>query len=135
MDHLTCFLPGSLALDYIVRRGHDDGVEDALTSSPARIHTPVTTAFEDLLQLGSGALDMEEELDWAKNLTMTCIGMYSRISETGLAPEITRFDAHGLADDHFSMHNLLRPETVEALWYMWRATGEWYYREAGWRGA
>ncbi|EER02484.1 hypothetical protein Pmar_PMAR004847 [Perkinsus marinus ATCC 50983] len=82
MDHLTCFLPGSLALDYIVRGGHDDGV-------------------------------------------------YSRISETGLAPEITRFDAHGLADDHFSMHNLLRPETVEALWYMWRATGEWLFFAKG----
>ncbi|EER12899.1 conserved hypothetical protein, partial [Perkinsus marinus ATCC 50983] len=71
-------------------------------------------------------------VDWrAVILGRSC--RYSRISETGLAPEITRFDAHGLADDHFSMHNLLRPETVEALWYMWRATGDWYYREAGWR--
>ncbi|KAF4734338.1 Endoplasmic reticulum mannosyl-oligosaccharide 1,2-alpha-mannosidase [Perkinsus olseni] len=50
---------------------------------------------------------------------------YSRISETGLAPEITRFDAHGLVDDVGAMHNLLRPEAIEALWYMWRATGDW----------
>ena len=30
-------------------------------------------------------------------------------------------------------HNLLRPETVEALFYLWRATGDVSYREAGWR--
>ena len=30
-------------------------------------------------------------------------------------------------------HNLLRPETVEALFYMWRATGDRQYRDAGWR--
>lgn len=30
-------------------------------------------------------------------------------------------------------HNLLRPETVESLFYMWRATRDPLYREWGWR--
>lgn len=30
-------------------------------------------------------------------------------------------------------HNLLRPETVESLLYMWRATRDPLYREWGWR--
>lgn len=29
--------------------------------------------------------------------------------------------------------NLLRPETVESLFYMWRVTGEPKYREWGWK--
>ena len=28
--------------------------------------------------------------------------------------------------------NVLRPETVESLYYMWRLTGEQRYREWGW---
>ncbi|KAF4698237.1 WD repeat domain 65 [Perkinsus olseni] len=134
MDHLTCFLPGTLALDYIVRRDHNEYGSDSYTPS-TRERWLTSTAFEDLLLSTGGTLSIDQELDWAKNLTSACIGMYSRISETGLAPEITRFDAHGLVDDVGAMHNLLRPEAIEALWYMWRATGDWYYREAGWRMA
>ena len=29
-------------------------------------------------------------------------------------------------------HNLLRPETVESLFYLWRLTGETKYRDQGW---
>ncbi len=29
-------------------------------------------------------------------------------------------------------HNLLRPETVEALFVLWRTTGDAKYREWGW---
>ncbi|KAF4677174.1 Endoplasmic reticulum mannosyl-oligosaccharide 1,2-alpha-mannosidase [Perkinsus chesapeaki] len=131
MDHLTCFLPGSLALDYIVRSGDDGLNPPELLEKKRRVLS--RTSFEDVLLSSGGVLSLEEELDWARNLTAACIDMYYRIEQTGLAPEITRFDAHGAVDDLGSMHNLLRPETIEALWYMWRATGDWYYREAGWR--
>ena len=30
------------------------------------------------------------------------------------------------------MGNVLRPETVESIYYMWRLTGEQRYREWGW---
>ena len=29
-------------------------------------------------------------------------------------------------------YNLLRPEAVEAFFYMWRATRDWRYRAWGW---
>ncbi|KAF4657947.1 Endoplasmic reticulum mannosyl-oligosaccharide 1,2-alpha-mannosidase [Perkinsus olseni] len=124
MDHLTCFLPGTLALDYIVRRDYNEYGSNSYSPS-TRERWRTSTAFEDLLLSTGGTLSIDQELDWARNLTSACIGMYSRISETGLAPEITRFDAHGLVDDVGAMHNLLRPEAIEALWYMWRATGDW----------
>ena len=30
-------------------------------------------------------------------------------------------------------HNLLRPETVESLWYMYHLTGNKTYQEWGWK--
>lgn len=30
-------------------------------------------------------------------------------------------------------HNLLRPETVESLWYMYHLTGNATYQEWGWK--
>ena len=41
-------------------------------------------------------------------------------TRTGLAPEITRFTSFGMRNDDGSMHNALRPETVESLFYFWR---------------
>lgn len=47
----------------------------------------------------------------------------------GLAPEFVRFsDVMYVGAEH----NLLRPETVEALFVLWRTTGDTKYREWGW---
>lgn len=50
---------------------------------------------------------------------------------TGLAPEVTLF---GGDDDMVPgpRHNMLRPETVEALFVLWRTTHDPIYREWGW---
>merc|ERR1719291_1413879 len=58
--------------------------------------------------------------------------MYFR-TESDLAPEITRFNAFGLGDDLGSMHNILRPETVESLFLLWRTTKSQIYRNWGQR--
>eukprot|EP00434_Breviolum_minutum_P018286 symbB.v1.2.016133.t1/scaffold1221.1/size130907/9 len=58
--------------------------------------------------------------------------MYFRTS-SDLAPEICRFNGHGLQDDLQSMHNILRPETVESLYLMWRTTKLQIYRNWGQR--
>mmetsp|Transcript_93152 Transcript_93152/g.249471 ORF Transcript_93152/g.249471 Transcript_93152/m.249471 type:complete len:182 (-) Transcript_93152:189-734(-) len=96
MDHLVCFLAGSLAL--------------------GSVH-------------GAGDLDL------AKRLGQTCIEIYD--APTGLAPEIVHFHEHSDPKDIYiktpDAHNLLRPETVESLFYLWRITGEERWREAGWK--
>ena len=48
----------------------------------------------------------------------------------GLAPELVMFDGDGMAAG--AVHNLLRPETVEALFVLWRCTGDPLYRRQGW---
>merc|ERR1719486_1231402 len=66
----------------------------------------------------------------AAALTDTCHDMYAK-QRTGLAPEFVRFSARGM--DVGAGHNLLRPETIESLFYMWRFTKDPKYREWGWK--
>ncbi|PNS17770.1 hypothetical protein CAC42_3165 [Sphaceloma murrayae] len=137
MDHLVCFMPGTIALAATLGR----------TLSEASGHP-------------SWGPKQDKEMQLARELTKTCMGMY-KVTSTGLAPEIAHFNLpetptmmkdfapeHKLpqAPDGFGdgdwrkdyhiknadLHNLQRPETVETLFYMWRVTGEEVYREWGW---
>ncbi|XP_074525945.1 mannosidase, alpha, class 1B, member 1b [Halichoeres trimaculatus] len=99
MDHLVCFLPGSLAL----------GAHNGLPS---------------------------DHMDLAKQLMETCYQMYVQM-ETGLSPEIVHFNMHEGSTRDIEVkladrHNLLRPETVESLFYLYRFTEDPKYRDWGW---
>ncbi|GMT05258.1 hypothetical protein PENTCL1PPCAC_27432 [Pristionchus entomophagus] len=99
MDHLVCFLSGTLVL--------------------SRLY----------------ADQPEEHLQIAKDLGATCQEMYK--TATGLAPEIVHFNMDASkADDviikPLDSHCLLRPEAVEAWFYLYRATGDEKYQEWGW---
>lgn len=127
MDHLACFLPGTLAL----------GATKGITKRKA-VELNLLTA-EDL-----------ENLSLAEDLAKTCFEMYS-VTSTGLAPEIVHFNIegnleHGLDGGnksseyindimikHNDRHNLLRPETVESLFVLHRITEDPKYREWGWQ--
>ncbi|XP_029372403.1 endoplasmic reticulum mannosyl-oligosaccharide 1,2-alpha-mannosidase isoform X1 [Echeneis naucrates] len=99
MDHLVCFLPGTLAL----------GAHNNLPG---------------------------DHMDLAVQLMETCHQMYTQM-ETGLSPEIAHFnlqtsDGHDVVVKPADRHNLLRPETVESLFYMYRFTKDTKYRDWGW---
>ena len=143
MDHLVCFMPGTIAL----------AATGGLTLADAKKQTKRPWTRQD-----------EEDFNLALELTKTCWGMYKAM-DTGLAAEITHFETaeppymmledgtltsldifgNGGIDDvgnitwqddyvikHQDAHNLQRPETVESLFYMWRITGDAMYREWGW---
>uniref|UniRef100_UPI0037E9AB3E endoplasmic reticulum mannosyl-oligosaccharide 1,2-alpha-mannosidase n=1 Tax=Semicossyphus pulcher TaxID=241346 RepID=UPI0037E9AB3E len=99
MDHLVCFLPGTLAL----------GAHNGLPG---------------------------DHMDLAVQLMETCHQMYKQM-ETGLSPEIAHFnlqagDGRDVIVKPADRHNLLRPETVESLFYMYRFTKDTKYRDWGW---
>ncbi|XP_041094446.1 endoplasmic reticulum mannosyl-oligosaccharide 1,2-alpha-mannosidase-like [Polyodon spathula] len=99
MDHLVCFLPGTLAL------GAHHGVSS-------------------------------EHMELAKAMMDTCYQMYAQM-ETGLSPEIVHFNLvprHGrdVEVKPADRHNLLRPETVESLFYLYRFTRDKKYQDWGW---
>ncbi|XP_039287466.1 endoplasmic reticulum mannosyl-oligosaccharide 1,2-alpha-mannosidase isoform X6 [Nilaparvata lugens] len=103
MDHLVCYLPGTLAL------GYHNGLP------------------EDHLKL---ALDLME----------TCYQTYAQ-RPTFLAPERSSFSIQSRRividlDDIYvnskDAHNLLRPEFIESLWYLYQITGNTTYQDWGW---
>jgi len=99
MDHLLCFLPGTLAL----------GVHFGMPSDHMKL---------------------------AEDLLYTCYLTYAS-QPTHLAPEITHFNQDGFDQNDMIVktadaHNLLRPETVESLWYMYHLTGNKTYQDWGW---
>lgn len=70
-----------------------------------------------------------DSLQLAEDLTETCHQFYAR-SPSGLSGESATFQ-----DGHVTMspaYNILRPETIEAYFYMYRYTKDIKYREWGW---
>ncbi|UXI15829.1 hypothetical protein NH340_JMT01772 [Sarcoptes scabiei] len=107
MDHLVCFLSGTLALSYY----HGFNLSRAENN-----RTYI------------------EHLELAEDLARTCYHMYN-LTETGLAPEIGYFDQK---DFEFFIkprdtHNLLRPEFIESLFFLYHITKKPQYREWGWQ--
>ena len=109
MDHLVCFLPGNLALGAKFLAKNPEAPKEQI---------------ENLMNL-------------AKQMTETCYQMYAQM-QTGLSPEICYFNTfEGSTADLYvkeaDRHNLLRPETVESLYYMYKITGEKKYQDYGWK--
>lgn len=134
MDHLVCFLPGSIALS----------ATGGYTLSQAR-------------KMPGWGAEEERHIKLARDVMKSCWGMYA-VTKTGLAPEIAWFNANdedlkprpgerpsrATVDSlkaweqdfivkPLDAHNLQRPETVESLFMMWRITEDPLYREWGWK--
>ncbi|KAI3429765.1 hypothetical protein D9Q98_010078 [Chlorella vulgaris] len=87
-----------------------------------------------MLALGahSGAVTgakAEAYMRLAGDLTHTCWQMYHRMP-SGLSPEYVTFTPQGMKVG--AAYNMLRPEALEAMWYMWRLTHDWKYRVWAW---
>lgn len=59
--------------------------------------------------------------------------MYVHCVGTGLGPEAFRFDGNGqITSRNNEKVYLLRPETMESYFILWRATHDQKYRDWGW---
>ncbi|CAC36930.2 Endoplasmic reticulum mannosyl-oligosaccharide 1,2-alpha-mannosidase [Schizosaccharomyces pombe] len=112
MDHLVCFLPGTLMW------GATNG-----------------TSLEAARTSKNWGTRQERDVKLAQELMRTCYEMYN-MTATGLAPEIVFFDVDQTKNEIYSkrrdQHNLMRPETVESLFILYRITRDEIYREWGW---
>jgi mannosyl-oligosaccharide alpha-1,2-mannosidase len=85
-----------------------------------------------LLALGAEYMEVSiriKHMELSERLMKTCMEFYLR-SKTGLAPEIVRFvDGIDFENDGGSLHNILRPETIESLFILWRKTHDLQYRK------
>lgn len=121
MEHLVCFLGGTMAL----------------SSTEGRSLNNKTFPQSGLSQLE------EQDFQIGEELTRTCFEMYNQ-TQTGLAPEIVYWvhkqgQTEGRTELEYTLgsdfiinihdgYNSLRPETIESLFYMWRFTGDEKYR-------
>ncbi|XP_063966168.1 endoplasmic reticulum mannosyl-oligosaccharide 1,2-alpha-mannosidase-like isoform X1 [Lytechinus pictus] len=93
--------------------------------------------FPGTLALGHFNGLPESHLELAQEVAHTCFQMYAQMP-TFLAPEITYFNTlPGVKEDLIikpaDTHNLLRPETIESFFYLYRITGQNFYREWAWK--
>jgi len=114
MDHLVCFLPGTLALGYYQ-----------------------LTKQEQFLNNYSLKTKLDQHLTLAESLARTCYFMYN-LTSTGLSPEIAYFNQDSSQSEEVTIHNgdahnLLRPEYVESLYYLYHITRKQMYRDQGWK--
>jgi len=124
MDELVCFLPGTLAL----------AAHHGLTSSDPL--PPIKEGDDDVIAKNSNML-----MQLAEELAYTCYLTFAR-QPTFLAPEITHFNhdeqqsRKSSSDDFYvkpaDSHYLLRPETIESLYYLYYVTGNKTYQDWGW---
>ncbi|KXH42281.1 glycosyl hydrolase family 47 [Colletotrichum salicis] len=134
MDHLVCFLPGTIVMAATEGRPLAEARRD-----PGWTH------------------QHEDDIELAIEIINICWGIYDAVTDTGLAPEIAWFNAteadlqpgpgdRWLRKESSSLskwkkdfinkpldaHNSQRPETIESLFMMYRITGNSMYREWGW---
>ncbi|XP_030853775.1 endoplasmic reticulum mannosyl-oligosaccharide 1,2-alpha-mannosidase-like [Strongylocentrotus purpuratus] len=93
--------------------------------------------FPGTLALGHHNGLPDSHLELAQEVAHTCFQMYAQMP-TFLAPEITYFNTlPGMKEDlnikPADAHNLLRPETLESFFYLYRITGQNFYREWAWK--
>ncbi|CAH1798860.1 unnamed protein product, partial [Owenia fusiformis] len=87
-----------------------------------------------MFALGAAGSDKEDHyIELGGEIAKTCHESYDRTA-TKLGPEAFRFDANTEAKSvrMNEKYYILRPETVEAYFYMWRFTHDQKYRDWGW---
>uniref|UniRef100_A0A7S3UZW4 alpha-1,2-Mannosidase n=1 Tax=Aplanochytrium stocchinoi TaxID=215587 RepID=A0A7S3UZW4_9STRA len=106
MHHLTCFMPGLLAL------GADYGKRNNVPKLEKRY---------------------DEHMTVAKGLMQTCVYFYTS-QPTGLSGDEYRWTNNVAESLRPSLVDYnLRPETVESLFVLYRVTGRVKYQEIGWK--
>eukprot|EP00457_Paulinella_chromatophora_P001518 gb/GEZN01001520.1/.p1 GENE.gb/GEZN01001520.1/~~gb/GEZN01001520.1/.p1 ORF type:complete len:866 (-),score=115.45 gb/GEZN01001520.1/:257-2854(-) len=147
-DHLACFTPGLLAL------GAHAFHSDENPKDPDWAKREPNTDAERLLRDRA-----EEDMLLADELLEGCVQTYL-VNSMGLGADVVDFkpevkpwslqdNAHTMPPMQIQSHRhiwnnvfnthkefsgyLLRPETVESLFVMWRVTGDKKYREYGWK--
>ncbi|KAG0346285.1 hypothetical protein BG004_001993 [Podila humilis] len=138
--------------DFMVTRPDDGNQNVALIGLTESSDKSIKAEMEHLgcfmggsLAMGSKYFDRPGDMALAKQLTELCYQTYHH-SETGLGPETIKFELVSGTNgkrfkvnpttfyDRRSSRNLyiLRPETLESLWILYRITGEKKYQDQAW---
>jgi hypothetical protein len=84
-----------------------------------------------------GPGEVDGLLSLAEQLAETCYQMYAQVT-TGLSPEVVYFNTVQGAEKDFEIkygdtYNLLRPETIESFFYLYKVSNNSKYQDWGWK--
>ncbi|ORY02820.1 glycoside hydrolase [Basidiobolus meristosporus CBS 931.73] len=134
---------------YMIAESHGQTYLSALDSDLKIVQSleHLTCFAPGLLALGSKTLGRPDDMELAKKLVQTCYNTYAT-TKTGLGPENVAWYTESDSLDNLSPENardvldhgfyprtpyyILRPETVESIFYLYRLTGDRKYQEWGW---
>ena len=71
-------------------------------------------------------------MQYVRMCSALCTHCCPLLSATHIGPEVLVFSPNGTLIQSSNPSYLLRPETVESYFYLWRATHDPKYREWGW---
>ncbi|XP_069364898.1 endoplasmic reticulum mannosyl-oligosaccharide 1,2-alpha-mannosidase-like [Maniola hyperantus] len=138
MDHLTCFLPGTLAL------GHANGLPDwHMTLAEQLLYTCYLTyaahptfLAPEITHFNMVEMAIGERTDTHRAVRV-CRASPRLIPRLPYAATTGQMGVICQPDDMYTKtadaHSLLRPEFVESLWYMYQLTGNSTYQDWGWQ--
>ncbi|KAH8832921.1 glycoside hydrolase [Flagelloscypha sp. PMI_526] len=136
-EHLSCFLPGLLALGAVTLDLSPKDLERHTWAARGLAYTCYITYADQATGLGPDEVTMtpfapnREEGLWVKQLALWekagRRGQVPGLNEGLLVKESGKRDYNIRTDGWF-----LRPEAIEAMFYMWKTTGEVVWRERGW---
>jgi mannosyl-oligosaccharide alpha-1,2-mannosidase len=135
-EHLTCFLPGVLALGAAMI---PDAPRTHLWAARGLAHTcwtlyadsPTGLAPDIVIMLSGGSAPADNSRQWATLLAQwERSGMHG--DPPGLRPAEPVDDPERREYKPQKRGYLLRPEAVESFYLLWRTTGDELWRERGW---
>ncbi|KAJ2082276.1 Endoplasmic reticulum mannosyl-oligosaccharide 1,2-alpha-mannosidase [Coemansia sp. RSA 988] len=133
-------------VDNLVRKSHRGMTFIGSMSSTGEFYREMehlACFYPGLLALGAQVTGRKQDLDLAEKLTRTCYLSY-KLMASGLGPEIFSFpesstNVHNLESYSEELgativdaRYLLRPETLESIFLLYRATGNRKYQDWGW---
>ncbi|KAK2463623.1 hypothetical protein APHAL10511_004374 [Amanita phalloides] len=136
-EHLSCFLPGLLALG--AHTLHELSPRDKnlhMWAAQGLAYTCYITYADQATGLGPDEMKMQA---WspseAKGRWLTQLEEWEAQEQpSGAPPGLEEVPATATDRDYYAMKDfyLLRPETVESMYLLWKLTGENKWRERGW---
>ncbi|KAG6814916.1 hypothetical protein H0H93_011658 [Arthromyces matolae] len=134
VEHLACFLPGLLALGaHTIPEGYlsPENRQRHKWAAEGLAYTCYLSYADQLSGLGPDTFHMQKGTNWLERLmeweTSDRAGKPPGLKEDGPKLNATERDY----TQGFSSSYLLRPETVESLYVLWKTTGDEKWRERG----
>ncbi|KAF7318345.1 alpha-1,2-Mannosidase [Mycena chlorophos] len=137
-EHLTCFLPALLALGVSVPAlGLTPNEKEMHGWAAEGLGNTCWTMYDDMSSgLSPDAIALDQWTVEERGLWIARVEQWEKEGRNGLPPAVAKADRQrvpgrrGYVIDKDAY--LLRPETVETFYLLWRTTGEEKWRERGW---